>query len=111
MYSVLRMFDGLGLPEQLRPTHLIQSIQRAGARLREDLSAPWRYNAQPQRNKKRKWGVEAASAPTVQVPELAISADVLPEQLSNADAVALFEAAQAAGRNKQVTFLNSVNAG
>jgi hypothetical protein len=47
----------------------------------------------------------------VQVPELAISADVLPEQLSNADAVALFEAAQAAGRNKQVTFLNSVNAG
>ena len=114
MSSVLRKFDGLGLPEQLRPAHLLQSIQRAGGRLRDDLSAPWRYNAQPQRSKKRKRGVEAAagarSAATEDVPEQ-LCAEVLPERLSNAAALALFGAAQAAGHGKMAVFFNSVNAG
>jgi hypothetical protein len=73
MSSVLRKFDGLDLQEQLRSAHLLQSIQRARVRLREDLSAPWRYNAQPHRGKTRKWGVEAAarawSVATKEVPE------------------------------------------
>ena len=86
----------------------MKSIQRAGSRLRKDLDARWRYNAQPQKGGKRKLGAEsAAPAPAPAVPPTG----VLPEQLSNAAALALFEAAQAAGHGKMAVFFNSVNAG
>lgn len=116
---MLRKFDGLGLPEQLKPAHLLQSIQRAGTRLRKNLGAPWRYNTQPQRCKKRKHVEEAAaggqfsaSAPTVAMlePAVRLPSEVLPDQLSNADAMALFEAAQVAGGNKLASFRHFVNA-
>jgi hypothetical protein len=106
--SVLRTIGDLGLPADLRSKDLMKSIQRAGSRLRKDLDARWRYNAQPQKGGKRKLGAEsAAPAPAPAVPPTG----VLPEQLSNAAALALFEAAQAAGHGKMAVFFNSVNAG
>jgi hypothetical protein len=105
--SVLQTIGDLGLPADLRSKDLMKSIQRAGSRLRKDLDARWRYNAQPQKGGKRKLGAESASpAPAPAAPP----AGVLPEQLLNAEAMALFEAAQAAGGNKLATFRHFVNA-
>ena len=105
--SVLRTIGDLGLPADLRSKDLMKSIQRAGSRLRKDLDARWRYNAQPQKGGKRKLGAEsAAPAPAPAAPP----AGVLPEQLLNAEAMALFEAAQVAGGNKLASFRHFVNA-
>ena len=105
--SVLRTIGDLGLPADLRSKDLMKSIQRAGPRLRKDPDALWRYNAHPQKGGKRKLGAEsAAPAPALAAPP----AEVLPEQLSNAEALALFYIAQAADHGKQMVFFNYVNA-
>ena len=79
--------------------------------MREAMHVAWRYNDS---GAKRKWAAAQRLVGGVGAPVLAPTAppaEVLPERLSNAAALALFAAAQAAGHGKMAVFFNSVNAG
>ena len=76
--------------------------------MRRALGLSWRYNdsgAKRKRATARK--LVGTPAPALAAPP----AEVVPEQLSNAEALALFAAAQAVGHGKLAVFFNSVNAG
>ena len=78
--------------------------------MREAMHVAWRYNDS---GAKRKRAAAQRLVGGVGAPVLAPTAppaEVLPERLSNAAALALFEAAQAAGHGKMAVFFNSVNA-
>ena len=107
---MLQLWD-LGLPEPIKPSRLMASIQRRGAQMREAMHTAWRYNDS---GAKRKRAAAQRLVGGVVAPVLALAAppaEVLPERLSNAAALALFAAAQAAGHGKMAVFFNSVNAG
>jgi hypothetical protein len=70
--------------------------------MRRALDSPWRYNdsgAKRKRATARK--LAGTPAPALAAPP----AEVVPEQLSNAVALALFAATQAAGHGKLAVFL------